>query len=68
MLSKRRKNRRIKNFIIKKKTSFRIDEQNIVDIQFLPGHQKPTFIVLHPVKKIFSENFFFRKIDFLAYK
>lgn len=30
--------------------SFRIDEQNIIDIQFLPGHQKPTFIVLHPVK------------------
>ncbi|CAF1046921.1 unnamed protein product [Rotaria sordida] len=26
----------------------KIDEQNIVDIQFLPGHQKPTFIVLHP--------------------
>ncbi|CAF4303991.1 unnamed protein product, partial [Adineta steineri] len=25
-----------------------IDEQNIIDIQFLPGHQKPTFIVLHP--------------------
>ncbi|CAF3617396.1 unnamed protein product [Rotaria sp. Silwood1] len=26
----------------------KIDEQNIVDIQFLSGHQKPTFIVLHP--------------------
>ncbi|CAF1345272.1 unnamed protein product [Rotaria magnacalcarata] len=25
----------------------KIDEQNIVDLQFLPGHQKPTFAVLH---------------------
>jgi hypothetical protein len=31
------------------RNSLRIDEQNIIDIQFLPGHQKPTFIVLHPV-------------------
>ena len=29
--------------------SFRIDEQNIIDIQFLPGHAKPTFVILHPV-------------------
>lgn len=41
---------------------FRIDEQNIIDIQFLPGHQKPTFIVLHPVKISFlhSIEFLFR--------
>ncbi len=44
MLSKKKE---ISKHIIK--NSFRIDEQNIIDIQFLPGHQKPTFIVLHPV-------------------
>ncbi|CAF5172295.1 unnamed protein product, partial [Rotaria sp. Silwood1] len=31
----------------------KIDEQNIVDIQFLFGHQKPTFIVLHPVNILY---------------
>ncbi|CAF4245853.1 unnamed protein product, partial [Rotaria sp. Silwood2] len=30
--------------------NIKIDEQNIIDIQFLTGHQKPTFIILHSCK------------------
>lgn len=26
----------------------KIEEQNIIDVQFLPGHQKPTFVILYP--------------------
>jgi hypothetical protein len=50
-----------------KKYSFRIDEQNIIDIQFLPGHQKPTFVALHPVKNS-PKKISFCRIPFLAYK
>ncbi|CAF5219225.1 unnamed protein product, partial [Rotaria magnacalcarata] len=30
--------------------NIKIDEQNIIDIQFLTDHQKPTFIILHTRK------------------
>ncbi|CAF4244661.1 unnamed protein product, partial [Rotaria sordida] len=30
--------------------NIKIDEQNIIDIQFLTGHQKPTFLILHSCK------------------
>ncbi|CAF3432385.1 unnamed protein product [Rotaria sp. Silwood1] len=30
--------------------NIKIDEQNIIDIQFLPGHQRPAFIILHSCK------------------
>jgi hypothetical protein len=41
------------SIIMIEKEYFRINEQNIIDIQFLSGYQKPTFIILHSVNFVF---------------